>query len=105
MRFVSLVARHGSGKMTFVSGAIYEGQWQYDKMSGYGTLKFPDGAIQEGTWKEGLLDGCVLFTWPHGVTEYREYESGGGWCACTFWSSTAKMVCCGCSVMFQPCTQ
>lgn len=80
MLFVALVARHGSGKMTFVSGAVYEGQWQYDKMTGYGTLKFPDGSIQEGTWKEGSLDGRVLFTWPHGVTEYREYEQGRGWC-------------------------
>lgn len=78
MRFVSLVARHGSGKMRFVSGAVYEGQWQYDKRSGYGTLKFPDGTIQQGTWKEGTLDGCVIFTWPHGVTEYREYGQGGG---------------------------
>ena len=78
MLFFPLVARHGSGKMTFVSGAVYEGQWQYDKSSGYGTLKFPDGTIQQGTWKEGSLDGCVIFTWPHGVTEYREYGQGGG---------------------------
>ena len=34
-----LFARHGHGKMTFVSGAIYEGLWQYDKMTGYGILK------------------------------------------------------------------
>ena len=78
MRFVSPVTRHGSGKMTFVSGVVYEGQWKYDKMSGYGTLKLPDGAIQEGTWREGSLHGCVLFTWPHGVTEYRDCKQDGG---------------------------
>lgn len=64
--------------MTFVSGVEYDGQWQYDKMTGYGTLKFPDGTIQEGTLRDGSLDGCVLFTWPHGVTEYREYRRGQG---------------------------
>lgn len=64
--------------MTFVSGVVYEGQWQYDEMTGYGTLKCLDGTIQEGNWKDGSLDGCVLFTWPHGVTEYREYKQGQG---------------------------
>ena len=62
----------------FSSGAVYEGQWQYDKMTGCGTLKFPDGTIQEGTWKEGSLNGCVQFTWPHGVTECREYDISRG---------------------------
>jgi len=61
--------------MTFSSDAVYEGQWQFDKVTGYGTLKLPDGTIQEGTWKEGSLQGCALFTWPHGVTEYREYDT------------------------------
>ena len=67
--------RHGHGQMTFSSDAVYEGQWQFDKVTGYGTLKLPDGTIQEGTWKEGSLQGCALFTWPHGVTEYREYDT------------------------------
>ena len=63
----------------FVSGAVYDGQWRFDKMTGYGALKLPDGAIQEGAWKDGVSHGCTLFTWPHGVTEYREYDSGRGW--------------------------
>ena len=72
------LTRHGNGKMVFSSGAVYEGQWQYDKMTGYGNLKLPDGTIQEGTWKEGSLQGCALFTWPHGVTEYREFDTNRG---------------------------
>lgn len=67
-----LLIRHGSGKMMFSSGAVYEGQWQFDKMTGYGTLKLPDGTIQRGTRKEGSLQGCAVFRWPDGVTEYRE---------------------------------
>ena len=74
-----LFARHGHGKMTFVSGAMYEGLWQYDKMTGYGILKLPNGTIQEGTWNDGSLDGITLFTWPHGVSEYREYKQSQGW--------------------------
>ena len=73
-----LVTRHGRGKMMFSSGAVYEGQWQFDKMTGYGTLKLLDGTIQEGTWKDGSLHGCAVFTWPHGVAEYREYDASRG---------------------------
>ena len=62
----------------FTSGAVYEGQWKFDKMTGFGTLKLPDGTIQEGTWREGSLHGCTVFTWPHGVSEYREYDSRQG---------------------------
>ena len=72
-----LLTRHGIGKMMFSSGAVYEGQWQFDKMTGYGTMKLPDGAIQRGTRKEGSLQGCAVFTWPDGVTEYREFDGNG----------------------------
>lgn len=72
-----LLTRHGIGKMMFSSGAVYEGQWQFDKMTGYGTMKLPDGTIQRGTRKEGSLQGCAVFTWPDGVTEYREFDSNG----------------------------
>lgn len=72
-----LLIRHGSGKMMFSSGAVYEGQWQFDKMTGYGTLKLPDGTIQRGTRKEGSLQGCAVFRWPDGVTEYREFGGSG----------------------------
>ena len=72
-----LLIRHGCGKMMFSSGAVYEGQWQFDKMTGYGTLKLPDGTIQRGTRKEGSLQGCAVFRWPDGVTEYREFGGSG----------------------------
>ena len=71
------LTRHGIGKMMFSSGAVYEGQWQFDKMTGYGTMKLPDGTIQRGTRKEGSLQGCAVFTWPDGVTEYREFDGSG----------------------------
>ena len=64
--------------MYFTSGAVYDGQWKFDKMTGYGTLKLPDGSIQEGTWSDGKLHGCAVFTWPHGVCEYREYDEKQG---------------------------
>ena len=85
--------------MIFSSGAVYEGQWQFDKMTGYGTLKLPDGTIQEGTWKDGSLHGCAVFTWPHGVAEYREYDASRGWFVLLFGfynfslqEATAKLV-------------
>ena len=72
------LARHGRGNMMFFSGAVYDGQWKFDKVTGYGTLKLPDGSIQEGTWRDGKLHGCAVFTWPHGVSEYREYDATRG---------------------------
>ena len=64
--------------MYFTSGAVYDGQWKFDKMTGHGTLKLPDGSIQEGSWRDGKLHGCAVFTWPHGVCEYREYDEKQG---------------------------
>ena len=64
--------------MLFSSGAVYEGQWKFDKMTGYATLNLPDGTIKEGTWRDGSLQGCAVFTWPDGANEYREYEAGRG---------------------------
>lgn len=58
----------------FFSGAVYDGQWKFDKMTGYGTLTLPDGSVQKGTWRDGKLHGCAVFTWPHGVSEYSKYD-------------------------------
>ena len=80
MFYVSLPSplRHGHGSMLFSSGATYDGEWQYDKMSGSGVMRSQDGATVQGSWNEGYVDGCALFTWPHGVSEYRQYKGGSG---------------------------
>ena len=62
--------------MTFLSGAMYEGDWLYDKMHGMGKMKFPDGAVLEGVWCENEPQGCGVFTWPNGGRQYHEYRHG-----------------------------
>ena len=77
------LARHGRGNMMFFSGAVYDGQWKFDKMTGYGTLTLPDGSVQKGTWRDGKLHGCAVFTWPHGISEYSKYDELRGLCSPT----------------------
>jgi hypothetical protein len=35
--------KHGVGKITFVNGEVFEGQWEYDKIVGEGRMTLPDG--------------------------------------------------------------
>lgn len=62
----------------FASCAVYEGEWQYDLMSGVGAMHSPDGSVLEGLWDEDEPSGCGMFTWPSGAVEYREYQNGQG---------------------------
>lgn len=53
--------RHGKGKMTYLNGEIYEGEWENDVRSGEGELYKPklNGKAYSylGTWQNGLLNG------------------------------------------------
>ena len=44
---------HGSGKMTFDNGDVYEGNWHNGKMHGKGIYKSNDGKVFEGNWVNG----------------------------------------------------
>lgn len=44
------------GKLYWVVGHIYEGEWKYDdKQHGKGKMEYNTGQIQEGKWKMGLF--------------------------------------------------
>ena len=49
--------RHGHGKMKFVDGSVYEGQWGSGEQHGSGTLVAADGKKEVGEWKQGQMQG------------------------------------------------
>jgi len=57
---------HGSGKITWTSGANYSGQWREGKRNGKGKMNYADGSSFNGTW---LNDTPVSGTmkWPSGA--------------------------------------
>lgn len=47
----------GSGRAAFVSGAVYEGQWDAGCMHGVGRLEFPDGMVYKGDFCKNTICG------------------------------------------------
>ena len=41
---------HGKGKMTFLDGSTYEGDFVHGLSDGFGILKSPNGESYEGNW-------------------------------------------------------
>ncbi len=48
---------HGKGKLVWVDGRSYDGEYEYDKKYGYGTFTWPDGRKYSGYWKDGKQHG------------------------------------------------
>ena len=50
--------KHGKGKYQFSDGAVYEGNFENDQISGFGTLYFPNKCLGYiGMWKNGKFHG------------------------------------------------
>ena len=41
----------GTGKMVYISGAVYEGAWKAGLMEGRGTMRYANGNFYEGEWQ------------------------------------------------------
>ncbi|KXZ49080.1 hypothetical protein GPECTOR_23g164 [Gonium pectorale] len=57
----------GRGRVTFKSGAMYEGEWVAGQMHGQGRLIFPDGISYEGEFQHNQLTGTGVYAWPSGA--------------------------------------
>ncbi|KAG1672921.1 hypothetical protein FOA52_012366 [Chlamydomonas sp. UWO 241] len=66
----------GRGKVTLVTGAVYDGEWANGHMHGTGTLVFPDGLAYEGEFAESHMEGRGVLTWPSGETYEGEVLGG-----------------------------
>ena len=69
--------RQGKGKMSYVSGNMYEGPFLSNKFHGhYGIYKWSDGDTFKGEWKAGERFGVGIFTKADGTVFYSNYDNG-----------------------------
>jgi hypothetical protein len=57
---------HGRGRMHYLNGSVYTGQWDNGKMHGNGMIRWEDGAVYKGQWVEGKRTGYGSYTWSNG---------------------------------------
>ncbi|PNW71839.1 hypothetical protein CHLRE_16g690450v5 [Chlamydomonas reinhardtii] len=57
----------GHGRVSFKSGATYDGTWRAGRMHGHGKFVFPDGISYEGEFQDNQLTGTGVYTWPSGA--------------------------------------
>lgn len=53
---------NGFGVYTYISGAIYTGEWMNNFHHGKGVYEFPDGSVYEGEWKNHKMNGEGCYT-------------------------------------------
>ena len=57
---------HGEGRLAYISGDVYEGQWVRERAEGFGRFTRRDGSCYEGQWLKDLQHGYGVETWPDG---------------------------------------
>jgi len=63
--------RHGSGRIKYECGNVYDGQWEHDKRSGTGTYWYACGDTYVGQWLCGMYHGKGKYTGsPNGGDSY-----------------------------------
>jgi hypothetical protein len=71
----SSIVKQGVGKYSdSVSKAVYNGNWEKDKMSGKGRLDFPSGSYYEGYFTNNSFNGQGTFTWPDATSIQGEFS-------------------------------
>ena len=67
---------HGPGRMQYVSGHVYDGNWKDGCCDGMGRFTFPDGQEYEGEWANGKRHGRGKLRLPNGDVMEGEWERG-----------------------------
>lgn len=68
--------RHGTGKMAYEDGSIYEGDWRKDKREGQGTFTWnKDKAVYKGEFKDDCITGKGEMVWEK--SKYEGNFAGG----------------------------
>ena len=71
------VYRPGNGKMSYYATKdTYEGEFQYDKLTGTGTYTFRNGDVYTGTLIDAVKQGHGLYTWADGSKYDGNFENG-----------------------------
>jgi uncharacterized C2H2 Zn-finger protein len=67
--------KHGNGKMIYISGKIYEGQWKNGKKDGNGKMIYTNGDVYEGEWKNNKRQGNGILIHKDGTEEKGNWEN------------------------------
>lgn len=57
---------HGTGRIEYDDGIVYDGDWVYGNYEGSGTLSWPEGDRYTGEFKDGFFHGEGTYFWPNG---------------------------------------
>lgn len=69
--------RHGQGKCVYVTGAVYEGQWEHGVRCGQGKYtNFVGDATYTGAFKDDCVHGHAVLTRVNGTTLTGEWAAG-----------------------------
>ena len=68
--------RNGYGKMTWSDGDVFEGNYENDAKNGYGKMTWSDGDVYEGNWENGNQHGYGKYTWSDGDVYEGNWENG-----------------------------
>ncbi len=49
--------KHGTGRIEYANGDVYEGEWRFDVPEGAGTITYKKGGRYEGQWHEAKRHG------------------------------------------------
>ena len=49
--------KHGKGKLIYIDGTCYEGNFTNGKREGYGQQRYKDGSVYTGEWKNDMRSG------------------------------------------------
>jgi hypothetical protein len=68
--------KHGTGKMEYKNGDVYEGQWADDLRQGKGKITFLNKSSYDGNWSKGQINGRGVYTYFNGNVYTGLFENG-----------------------------
>jgi len=68
--------KHGKGKLTYVNGDVYEGNWKNNKRNGEGTIVFQNKTTYTGRWSNDRIHGHGTFKYFNGDVYEGVFDNG-----------------------------
>jgi hypothetical protein len=68
--------KHGTGKMEYENGDVYEGQWADGLRHGKGKITFVNKSSYDGNWSNGQINGRGVYTYFNGNVYNGLFENG-----------------------------
>jgi hypothetical protein len=66
---------HGRGKLKWLNGSIYDGDWENGKMCGRGVHRTFSGDVYEGDFSNNRMHGEGVYTWADGGVFTGSYDN------------------------------